>query len=481
MWRLPALLGGLTIGWWGLLWLVLPLSWQRISPSAILLLHIVPPVAATLAIRWWGVLRQRREQAAQQAAAASAETERTATREAARQQHQNALRERQYTIDCRWLYGTALPVKDEADWLTETDSAYEWESISQDDIEADNVLDAITPLLQEALSRLYAEAAGAAWLPLYTEVIPTLSGIEQLDALKTAQLEAVQQSLGLQQAPSQDCRFLPGNGPLAERVAQVLQQTPELPGLVVLAADAPGLPFEEDDDSWQENSPDPELAWRGRPGIALVAMLFLRSDLPQQDAAVSPVTAAVDDQPDPYQPYWEKNTVAGSPEWGPVPPSFQASLAALPLLAQLATASRGPAAMRAMQLARQLQSLLDNALVNGRLLDYPFSEEDAQPDNNRATSLAWLSHNSGDVDVGGTRLSALSGALSRHQIELHPIDQASNSVREWGDVGAATTALLTAQAITRSTQLGAPVMLVQFSHDEACLSVIRPTVEEIPA
>lgn len=60
MLRLLTLFGGFTVGWWSLLWLVLPLSWQRISPSAMLLLHIVPPVALTLGLRWWMARKEKK-------------------------------------------------------------------------------------------------------------------------------------------------------------------------------------------------------------------------------------------------------------------------------------------------------------------------------------------------------------------------------------------------------------------------------------
>ncbi|NWK80381.1 hypothetical protein [Aquitalea sp. LB_tupeE] len=475
MLRLLTLFGGFTVGWWSLLWLVLPLSWQRISPSAMLLLHIVPPVALTLGLRWWTARKEKKAEAERQQAEEAAAAERDAARAEARRVHQAALAERQQTIACRWLRCTALPVGEEPAWLDDTDEHCQWLTLDRDELEEDELLAALAAPQREALEALYLAAPGAAWLPVYTEVIPTQSGIEQLAALKAVQHEAATLVLD-STAPAVECRFLPGHGSVAERARQLLLQNADCPGLVVLAADAPVLPLADEDDF--DATPDPELAWRGKPGFALACLLFLRQGLPCED--VGKHTPAADTQ-DPYQPYWEKpQTSQYSADWGPVPPSRQATLAGLPVLAELTQPTQGAAASsRAMQLSRQLQPMLDNALVNAALLDYPFSEEDAQPAANRASSLGWLVHNSGEVQVGGARLSALSGALSRHQVELHPIDQASNSVREWGDTGASTAALLCASAITHCHALAAPVLLAQFGPDEATLSMARPPLEEM--
>lgn len=478
MLRLLTLFGGFTVGWWSLLWLVLPLSWQRISPSAMLLLHIVPPVALTLGLRWWSARKEKKAEAERQQAEAAANAERVAAREAARRLHYATLDERQHTIACRWLRCTALPVGEEPAWLGEADDHCQWLTLEREELaeeDGDDLLAALATPQREALEALYLAAPGAAWLPVYTEVIPTLSGIEQLAALKTVQHEAATLALD-STAPAVECRFLPGHGSVAERARQLLLQNTDCPGLVVLATDAPILPLADEDDLDAE--PDPEQAWRGKPGLALACLLFLRQNLPcEEDHSTVPVS----DSQDPYQPYWEKpHSIQHSTDWGMVPPSRQPSLAALPILAELTQPIQGAAASsRVMQLSRQLQPMLDNALVNAALLDYPFSEEDAQPAANRAASLGWLVHNSGEVQMGGARLSALSGALSRHQVELHPIDQASNTVREWGDNGVATAALLCATAITHCHALAAPVLLAQFGPDELALSVARPPLEEM--
>lgn len=233
MWRLLALLGGFTVGWWSLLWLVLPVSWQRISPSAMLLLHIVPPVALTLTLRWWNARKEKKAEAERQQAEAAAEAERVAAREEARRRHNTALEERRQSIACHWLRCTALPVSDEPAWLAETDENCQWLPLERDQLEDDELLAALAEPQREALEALYLSAPGAAWLPVYTEVIPTQSGIEQLAALKSVQQEAAELALD-SAGPAVECRFLPGHGDVAERARQALLQMPDCPGLVVL-------------------------------------------------------------------------------------------------------------------------------------------------------------------------------------------------------------------------------------------------------
>ncbi|MEN3031065.1 hypothetical protein [Chromobacterium amazonense] len=478
MWRMLALFTGASVSWWALLWLVLPQSWQRISPSAILLLHLGPPMLLSVGVKVWTFLKEKKAKAEAEQQEAQAEAERVGKREEARARHAAELRERQRAVHCRWLWAAAVPAKDEPAWLAECADGVWWAALDKDEVEAGERLDALAPHIAEMLSSLYAAAPGAAWLPLYLEPMREVPGVEQLTRVKELRQQAAAEALGADAHVSGECRFLPGSGALAERVLQVLQQDPESPGMLVLAADAP-LAAQDDDDDWGEV--DPALReyrrWHGEPGMAVVAMLFLRDDLV---APAEPDQEAVD--ADPYQPYWEKDFSGPSAGWGVVPASRQASLAALPVLAVLAQSSSTQLAQdRALQLARQLQPVLDNALVNAALLDYPFSPEEAKPENKQAAAVAWLCHNSGQIDVGGVRLAAIATALSRHEVELHPIDEASNVVREWGDAGAATPLLMAATAVNHCARLQAPAVITHFHDELVSLALARPPAEEATA
>ncbi|UTH76624.1 hypothetical protein [Chromobacterium sp. IIBBL 290-4] len=478
MWRMLGLFGGVTLSWWALLWLVLPPSWQRISPSAILLLHLGPPMLLSVGVKVWTFLKEKKAKAEAQQQEAQAEAERSGKREAAHAQHLVALQERQRSISCRWLWAAAVPAKDEPAWLAESADGAWWAALDKEDVEPGERLDAVEPHIAEMLASLYAEAPGAAWLPMYLEPMREVAGVEQLTRIKSLKQQAAAEALGADAHVSGDCRFLPGSGQLADRVLQALQQDPEAPGLLVLAADAP-LAAQDEDDDWGDIDPSARefRRWHGEPGMAVVAMLFLRDGL----AAPAELEQEAADA-DPYQPYWEKDFSGPSAGWGVVPSSRQASLDSLPVLAALAQSSAISLPQdKALQLARSLQPVLDNALVNAALLDYPFSPEEAKPENNQAATVAWLCHNSGQIDVGGVRLAAIATALSRHEVELHPIDEASNVVREWGDAGSATPLLMAATAVSRCASLQAPAVITHFHDELVSLALARPPAEEASA
>ncbi|WP_174875908.1 hypothetical protein [Vogesella oryzae] len=467
MLKLLALLGLSTLLWWAALWLLIPVNWQQVSPTAMLLLHLLPPLLLTALAFFWRQRRLRQEQAAAKAQADADAAILQSQRDEARAQHLHALQQRQQVVHCRWLWVQALPQRDEPAWLAELPDACAWELLANDDLETGEVLDSLQQSAAAGLEALYAELPGAAALPLLLEVLPGTSGVEQVGRIKQWQQQAWQQLHGDMPPPASDCRFLPGSGTVADRVQQFLAQDPELPGAVLLSLDAPRAAWDPDD----EADATTRQQWReqGRPGAAVVLMLFLRDGLSAVEGDMQALAA------DPYQPYWERDPAGASAGWGRVPAGAQQALAALPLLGCLAQSAQGvPGRVGTLQLTRQLQPLLDNALVNASLLDFPFSAEDADPARNQADSVAWLVHNGGDVDVGGVRMAAIGSNLSRHQIGLDLVEEASNLVREWGDVGAAAPALLAALAVSHCARLSAPAVLAQFQHDHAALGLVRP-------
>lgn len=471
MLKLLAVLALITLLWWGALWLLIPVDWQQVSPTVMLLTHLLPPLLLTALGYVWRLRQEKWEQAATQAQAESEASEQQVRRDEARAQHLAALRERQQMVSCRWLSVQAVAQREKPAWLDELPPACRWTARARDEREPGEVLDSVMPWLEESLQALYAELPGAASLPLLLEVLPLVSGIEQVDRIRQCQEAAWLTTQRDAPQPASDCRFLPGSGTVADRVMQFLAQDPELPGAVVLAADAP-LALQNEAEKPDEAT---RAQWlqQGRPGAAVVLLLFLRNGL------AAPADSALAAVHDPYQPYWEREGTPPPAGWGRVPEHARAVLAALPHLACLAQSSSTELPQQGtLQLTRQLQPLLDNALVNAALLDYPFSAEEADPQRNQADSVAWLVHNGGDVDVGGTRLAAIASNLTRHQIGLLPVDEASNLAREWGDVGAAAPAMLVALAVTHCARLQAPAVITQFHHDHVALALARPALQE---
>ncbi|MFC7419205.1 hypothetical protein ACFQNF_04880 [Iodobacter arcticus] len=471
------LFGGLFAGWWLLLWWGLPISFQKMSPTAMLLTHLAPPVMFGMAWRIWQRVRESRLVQAQTAGQEAAEADRQAQRDAARQQHYAALAERQIKVLCRGAWAQALPVKDVPAWLEEIPDGAYWTALERDEVAGDaESTEQVQQALQQLLSDVYAAAPGAAWLPHYFEANPEQEGREQLEMLKQAQLQAIANQSFEESSPNPEPRFFPGSGALMSRVQQLFQQDPSLPGMVIYAADAPLLTRGVLKDEWDE--PGPEQGdmdkWRGMPGYAAAAMIFLRDNLPVPEPASTQEASQ-----DAYTPYWEKQQHYGDERWGRVPLQWQDTLAQLPVLAELRLAEQAIIEQKQLlPMARQIHTLFDNALVNAGLRDYPFSSEDKDEAKDQAESILWLVHNSGDVDVGATRLAAVSTALQQYAVPLNAIDDASNSIREWGDVGSARSVLQTVIAVVHSARLSAPTVLIEFDRrgetEHFSVAMIKP-------
>lgn len=481
------LFGGLFSAWWMILWWALPISWQTMSPTVLMLLHVAPPIIMGIGYRIWQSIQEKRAAQAEEDAQSAAEADRIAQREAARSQHDSAVAARQHSVSCRGVWARAMCAKsEEPEWLSELPDGVFWQAQVEDDIDASiELTEALASQIEQVLVDLYASAPGAAWLPHYFEALPTLEGREQLALVQGAQTQAIAAQL-FDEETHADVRFLPGSGALMARVHQLLQQNLAAPGVVIVAADSP-IVAKGELDEW--DMLDPEInshnPWMGIASQATVAIVFLRDTLPD---IIEPELIEQGEH-DVYTPYWEKQHSYGSELWGRVPPQWQSSLAALPVLAQLHQAEADEVASTQLQpLTRKLHTMFDHALINAGLRDYPFSEDDKDPAKDQAQSIGWLVHNSGDVDVGANRLAAVSSALNFFEVPLNPIDNASNTVCEWGDVGAARSVLQTALAITHSARLAAPTVLAEFHSPDLntaeqstamIISILRP--QENPA
>lgn len=461
MWRILGLFSGLFGSWWLLLWWGLPIQWQKMNPSPLLFLHVLPPLLLGVAWKVWQRVREKRLADSRAQAEATAEAERKAQQDAARAQHLAMLAERQRTAQCRGVWVRALPVQNEPAWLGESPQGCNWQMLQGDDLVSADDPDGIAGIVEDVLSGLYASLPGAAWLPVYCEAQLQREGLEQLEWFRNI-LQASIADQSFEVPPKKiEVRFLPGDGALAERVLQVLQQDPGLPGLVVLAADAPRLDCDPEESGEPATDPDMTRHWQGRPGAAIAALLFFRSGLPNPVQDETPAQSGVDDI---YVPYWDKQQNGAEESWGAVPLPFRAALYDTPVLAELCLAERDMHTKEKIHArAEQVNALLERSLINAWLKDCPFSPEECDPQNNKGETISWLVHNSGDADVGGARLAAITMALNRQSAMLNPIDEASNSVREWGDVGCARHALHTALAVTHAARLAAPVVLADFA------------------
>ncbi|UXY14560.1 hypothetical protein N8I74_14705 [Chitiniphilus purpureus] len=465
------LLGGLSGIWWALLWFALPVDLRQLPVPALAALHLLPPLAGFAGWRFWQRHRAAAQAAAAQAALDAQAAEQAAKIDAARSAHEAELKQRRAYVECRgaWISSTsAVPAwfqGDPAHCAVLQDDAANAAGVGRET--------ALGPSLRETLTFALGQSAALAWLPLYLLPSRDLDGTAQLELARSAWQAAIA-ATGLAHAPAQpDCKFLPGADTVADRVIALFNNDPTLPALLLAAPDSPladRMPDDEDDGTQQ---PD-RLA--GAPGHAVVVLLFTRPGLATRDTAVP----QDDIERDPYQPYWEQDqdSEAALVGWGRVPPPLHGSLLALPALARLhqaRTLYRSGGLGRGNALARQIQGLLEGALINAELRDLPFDQNDAKAAE--PLEIGWLAHNSGGIDTGGSRLAALAAALQYFGCEINPVGEASNTVVEYGDVGAARGPLLLAMALLRAAQLSLPTVAAEFEGDDFVgVGIIRPAL-----
>ncbi|GHD57829.1 hypothetical protein [Jeongeupia chitinilytica] len=462
-----SILIGLAVLWLGLLGFVIPFNAGAMSAPSLFALLVLPPMLFALGIACWRSWKTKREAAKQQAdvdAQAKAQADRVAQ---ARQTHDAELHERQHFAECRAVWANVVAESMPA-WCDTAPAQALWTQ-GAPIAEVSERTAAIAEALSETLASAITETPALAWLPLYVLPGQGQDGRALLEQVRLSLHDALIEA-GHDEAATTACKFLPGNGSLNDRVIALLRNDPTQPGLLLLACDSP-LAEQPDEDEFEPLDPQQvELQrWHGKPGQAVVLQLFTRAGL------AAPVVTAdtTSDEADPYQPYWErdhgrKDDASG---WGRVPGQYRAGLTDLPPIARIHLSRElysDSALPTGNKLSQQLRATVEGALINACLRPLPF--DPAESGDDRSHTLAWLAHNCGGVDVGGSRLAAVATVLSYFESELNPINDASNVVTEFGDVGGARSALLNAIAITQAAQLQQPVLIAEFDGETRIVS-----------
>ncbi|MBM3115250.1 hypothetical protein [Jeongeupia naejangsanensis] len=464
-----SILIGLAVLWLGLLGFAIPFNAGAMSAPSLFGLLVLPPLVFALGIVLWRAWRTKREAARQEAeidAQAKAQTDRVAQ---ARQAHDAELLERQHFAECRAIWANVV-AGEMPPWCDTAPPQALWmQGAPMTDV-TDRTA-AIADALSETLATAITETPALAWLPLYVQPGQGQDGRALLEQIKLSFNDALKEA-GHDAATGTTCKFLPGNGSINDRVIALLRNDPTQPGLLLLACDSP-LAEQPDDDEFEPL--DPQQAemqrWQGKPGQAVVLQLFTRAGL----TAPADVDNLQSDGADPYQPYWErdhgkKDDASG---WGRVPAQWRPGLIELAPIARIHLSRElysDEALPKGNKLSQQLRGTVEGALINAGLRPLPFDPAEAGDDQSH--TLAWLAHNCGGVDVGGQRLAAVATVLSYFESELNPINDASNVVTEFGDVGGARGALLNAIAITQAAQLQQPVLIAEFDGDTQIVSSI---------
>lgn len=509
----------LVIVWALLLWFVVRLELSAHSFPVLLALHLLPP-CLVYGLGWYVLIGRKRSQEKEALQRAKLEREEQVRQEQlARARHIEELARRRAGADCLavaisgWLErGGAGAVSPGADGVTVL--ALDGEPAFPDDdglAEAPQAGRHLAPHLVEAMQALYSSCPGAMAFPVLVQGPAELAADDCCALVREALLQlgfsefgdVVIQSndagLGRQGSPaSPGCRTpaprvfaMPaGGGALADILIQQFEQEPELPGLVVLAFDSPWC-------RWASREADDELSaaerklrqWHGAPAQGVVAMAVGNPRLSVLLAVVEeslPRNGLLEDS---YTTYWERG-IELSPILMP--------LACLPAEARKGLSNGVPLATlhrshgddyrgkpgRSNELGNAFRLSMERAMVNAGLLPWPYGVVSADPSEKTdvVPECDWLVHNAGGIDCSGPRLAAVGLALHCFDINLNPIDEATNFPAKVGDLGRALPLGLLAQAVNKTAASGTPTCWVQFDGESRFdLGFIVPfSAPEIP-
>ncbi|MDR3409641.1 MAG: hypothetical protein P4L87_01640 [Formivibrio sp.] len=455
-----------ALGWGGLLWFRLPINLANFSPLSLIALHAGPPILTTLAVGMWRRTHSKRAAMAEAQRVAVEEEKHAAVRAAAQAEHAERMAQRRLSCDCRAVAGAGLVAQQEqvAGQLPEGEGIY-WGVVEPEELaDHSEPLPALMPYLEEALAALYQHSPAAIWMPHFICPPSDVSGEDLLQTVRKAARSAAAQ-VADDEVPATLVRFLPEAGHTTERYLGLFESDPGLPGAVVLGFDSPLVRQGESNEEAIFDEEDPAERevryWQGSPGQAVVALLLTAPWIEEHAAALRIEVIETGDG-DAYTPYWERNHGSDSEAWfNRIPAAWRASLVDAPILAHLhrgGSRQSEQGVVRPLALAGFCLTALDRALVNAGLRDLPFgAESPTEPAVPLSETCRWLVHHAGGVERSGTRLAALGNALTYFGIDLHPIDEANNSVVQFGYVGRALPLLLSALAVTQAAQHGGAV------------------------
>jgi hypothetical protein len=455
----------LLLVWWAALWFVLPQTWLSTPPVIVIALHLGLPIVMALA--WYqgkASFKRTRSYLADRKKEKKKKKEQ-AEREAKRAEQEAIMQRRRAHLDCRavWVASAKVPK-----WMKGA-SSFPCLVLKQNMKEAwdEEIGTALVNTMQQVFEAVFVQVEAASWLPVV--LMQEGASPECLQWMEQAWRQAAE-CQRVEQIPSRpDYRFLSCTGnsshrDVVNRALALFEQDSTLPALLLLGLDSSRV--SSGDDSAEAD-------------IVVAALLLSRPGLP------APVKKALNDSnADPYSPYWERIqiTVSGSEAWGNVPPPFQSGLHAIPPLATLHRVHTANAPPQGLALARQLKSLVGEALVDAALRPADENGEAKasaanKPPPPEPLELGWIAHNAGgsDNELGHKRITAISSALVEFEYESDMNSESGDLVEEYGDVGATRSALLLAEAVIRAAQLKKPVLIVDFGDTtEVSAGFVRP-------
>jgi len=437
-----ALLLALVLAWIGVLWFAIRIDISKFNLLSLIGLHTLPPFLVWAS---WLLWRRRAEKAkisAEETARENAAAEQQAKQESDRRAFEEALRTRQFALDCRW----AMVRSDQPDLIGADE--VEPMPISEDSVTTGERLLAS---LTMALSELYGNCPGAQHLPIFVA-----ESVAFDRALATQAVTACCEGVHLPQM-----RVLSSATAVADAIFSRFESEPHLPGALFLTVDGSDRQ-DDDEDEWMVSQP--------KSADALVILLFTHPEFDVAFADLETGTGKTDDQYDPMTPFWARNKrqLQGLSESLARMPNYAvASLAALPVLGQL----RRPVEVAGKKPDSAWRSAIEQALINADLKKLLFETQaevaDASGDETAEDiPCAWLVHNAGSYETSGDRLAALGKGLDAHGIEINIIRQATNVLAQV-KLGAADQWASVALALTRAQALEAPTLWAAFGTHSA--------------
>jgi hypothetical protein len=464
----------LTVVWWAVVWYVLPIDWDLLTIPSFVLLHIAPPVALASvwsAVKWFRAnLKARREKAAK--AAELAETQ--AKLDAARAEHEAALQRRRTFVDFRAIWAS---VRKMPEWFGGLDQCQIMEQVTGEFPERNATLSASLELIFESV---LMQCKAVAWLPVVVVPNREMESDVQLALIQEAFQRATASSAIKQDIPPRiECEFLPGTGPVANRVIALFEDNPSIPALVLIGMDS----------SLDKSNLSPT---DEQPGHTVVALLLGRVGLSTLPA--TEIAAYQKQQGNLYTPYWDKMQIneAALMQWGRVPLALHSELLTCPPLATLHQCRASTVTMASNQfrkLDRQIRALMKDALIDAALLDWPFEgdmpEDKAQEsrkgeeEDDEPLEIGWVVHNIGHAEQIRQRLPLVDTVLTDYGCKIRLLSEVCNVIEEHGDTGAACEVLMLAEAAMIVAALQSSVLVARFDDSPGIsFGLVRPVLPE---
>ena len=429
----------ITAVWVAILWFVIRIDVKQFNLLSLIGLHVLPPLLAWGGWTWWRRRAAAAKIKAEEAKQEQVVVEQQVQQDVARKAFDNALRERQFALDCRW----AEVCSSQADLI----GSDEVEPMPDADLGSDTA-DRLFNSLTQSLTALFSQCPGAQRLPIFVAE----SAVFDRELAARAIAACCDASILPQ------VREMPKNDSVANAIFSRFESDPSLPGALFLAVDGPDQPVIEDEEELHNS--------QAKSVDALVVMLFTHPEFDAARAELQSGAPQVAGEYDPMTPFWERNQAqlkGLSERVGRLTVDARESLGAQTVLGQL----RRSVEVAGKKPESAWRSAIEQALINAELKQLHFEAEkntDAQASAAEAEEdipCAWIVHNAGAYESSGDRLAALGRGLDAHGIELNIIHQATNVLAQV-KLGVIDQWASVALALTRAQTLEAPTLWASF-------------------